>query len=130
MAKRLVQFVLILSFAFGAAAQALACIPMAQAGDHSCCRIAMAKRAAQRMRAVPTSSGEANHASPCCANHTPRPQQSPAERRDAKQDDAIIFANGAGFLSTPARPEAPPAKSFAPSASSPPHFILCHSLLI
>jgi hypothetical protein len=132
MARRFIQIILVISVLCSAAAQTLACIPMMQYGDHSCCRSVSAKKISQKMRAASSPHKQPVESSQCCKGAASKSQQPPVENRNSRQDGPAIFADATDLLVTPLkRSEAVHSlRSHAPPDYSPPHFILYHALLI
>jgi hypothetical protein len=132
MARRFIQILLVISVLFSAAVQTVACIPMMQYGDHSCCRLVTTKKTSQKMRAASSPRKQPVQSSHCCGDNATKLQQPPVKNRYSKQDDPGIFANGTDVIINPLkrRGAAPSSRSQAPPDCSPPHFILYHALLI
>jgi hypothetical protein len=131
MATRLIQILLVVSIICGASAQALACVPMMQSGDHACCRIIMVKKATSKLRAAQSSHQTPVKSSHCCNSNTPSPQQTPAEQKSSSREETAVLANNAGNITISVKKVVPfPVKSLAPPGYSPPHFILYRSMLI
>jgi hypothetical protein len=131
MARRFVQILLIVSVLCGSAAQVLACIPMMQYGDHSCCRLIVAKKTAQKMRATSPSRKAPVQTAHCCGGNATKQQPPPAENSNSIRNEIAIFANGTGIIiPLKSKETVPPSKLQAPPGNSPPQFILHHSLLI
>jgi hypothetical protein len=132
MARRFIQILLVISVLFSAAAQTVACIPMMQYGDHSCCRLVTTKKTTQKMRDASSPRKQPAQSSHCCGDNSAKLQQPPVKNRHSKQDDPAIFANGTDVIIHPLkrREGALSLRSHAPPDYSPPHFILYHALLI
>jgi hypothetical protein len=131
MARRFLQILLMISVLCSATAQTLACIPMMQYGDHSCCRLIPAKKISKKIRPSSPSRKKPVQTSHCCGGSATKQLPTPAENSNCKRDEIDVFAIGTGIvIPLGSKETVPSSKLQAPPGNSPPQFILHHSLLI
>jgi hypothetical protein len=131
MMRKIIQILLIVSLLGGAAMQSLACVSTME-DSHACCRaLATLKK--------PTHTHSAKKAQPAtfrggscgCTSAPETPRERPVSSNSPQQNESVLVNNDRSIADFSCRNAfEPPVILCIPNDTSPPPFILYHSLLI